>query len=384
MSRRPKPVWDEVESIAQKKGARFPELVAAQWALESGWGAKTSGKHNYFGLKSTGPAKATLATTQEEEGGEMVTIQDWFLDFDSLEACIAYLVQRWYQDWRGHKGVNRAADRNAAAHLLQAEGYATDSKYASKLIGLMDKHAAATVQLVRPVQQASAQAGPLVRLEALHDTWLKKGMEQATELPEKERHPVGRGRIYEVLEWIEVPQDAHAKVVLAHGAGTWFIWEPHWRKLTGAGEAMPRQVDWSDFQSLVTPHLTVGEVLRWDPRRIPSAAGDKRRIIETAKQFEAIRAAWGGPIGVTSFFRPPAVNAAVGGVPNSTHISGQAMDVYPVGRSIHAFYQWMLPRWSGALGDARPRGFLHLDRRPEGNGRFVPGGGVRPWVTWIY
>ena len=33
-------------------GAAHPQLVAAQWALESGWGKTPSGKNNYFGIKA--------------------------------------------------------------------------------------------------------------------------------------------------------------------------------------------------------------------------------------------------------------------------------------------------------------------------------------------
>jgi hypothetical protein len=52
------------------------------------------------------------------------------------------------------------------------------------------------------------------------------------------------------------------------------------------------QVDWDDFACLVTPDLTVGEVLQYDARRKPRSGGDQRRIIATARQFQAIRTAW--------------------------------------------------------------------------------------------
>jgi hypothetical protein len=43
--------WDGVQTAGRHFGAKFPEVVAAQWALESSWGKHTSGTHNYFGLK---------------------------------------------------------------------------------------------------------------------------------------------------------------------------------------------------------------------------------------------------------------------------------------------------------------------------------------------
>ena len=35
--------WGGVKAAAKKAGAKFPEVVAAQWALESAWGEHTSG-----------------------------------------------------------------------------------------------------------------------------------------------------------------------------------------------------------------------------------------------------------------------------------------------------------------------------------------------------
>jgi hypothetical protein len=124
-------------AAATKAGAKFPEVVAAQWALESGWGKHASGQHNYFGLKGLGASKVT----REFLDGQWVTISDNFIDFPSLAACVEYLVSRWYQDYRQHYGVNRADDRNECARLLVKDGYATDPAYADKLIAIMNSQA---------------------------------------------------------------------------------------------------------------------------------------------------------------------------------------------------------------------------------------------------
>ena len=129
--------WEGVLAAARHAGAKFPCVVAAQWALESGWGEHTSGKHNYFGLKGSG----TATPTREFLGGQWVTITDSFIDFPSLAACVEYLVSRWYQDYQQHHGVNRAMTRDECAKLLVSEGYATDPGYASKLISIMNRAA---------------------------------------------------------------------------------------------------------------------------------------------------------------------------------------------------------------------------------------------------
>lgn len=127
--------WEGVLAAGKKAGAKFPECVAAQWALESSWGKHVSGKNNYFGLKGSG----SNVNTQEFINGKWITIKAGFLDFPDLYTCVTYLVERWYKDFGKFKGVNRATSRNECARLLVQEGYATDPDYATKLIQILDR-----------------------------------------------------------------------------------------------------------------------------------------------------------------------------------------------------------------------------------------------------
>ena len=372
--------WEGVRSAAKDAGAKWPELVAAQWALESGWGKHTSGTHNYFGLKG----KGTTRMTTEFINGARVHVEEDFLDFDDLGACVRYLVTRWYKDWESYEGVNRAATREAAAKELVKQGYATDPQYAEKLIKLMTEKAP-VAPTTGDSQLVSKESKPvLFRVEATQGTWLKKRPVQAVELGEKEKVAVEKGSSYAVSAYTEVARDGHARVELSGGAGTWFLFESHWqREQKPSGEALLAEVNWSDFDCLVTPNLSVGEVLQWDRRRIPGANASVRlRILRTAQEFQKIRDAWGRPLGVTSFYRPEPINAQVGGVSGSRHTTGEAMDIYPTTASLESFYQWIRVRWSGGLGDGRRRGFVHLDTR--GGTGFVPGGGARPAAEWDY
>ena len=133
--------WGGILAAAKHAGAKFPECVAAQWALESGWGKHTSGHLNFFGLKSTGGESGKDCVTWEEFDGVNVQIVDSFMNFDSIQECVDTLVTRWYKDYRGYKGVNRALSANECARLLVVEGYATDSQYAEKLIRIMEQQA---------------------------------------------------------------------------------------------------------------------------------------------------------------------------------------------------------------------------------------------------
>ena len=129
--------WNECFRLARKHGARFPELVAAQCCLESGFGKHTSGQHNYLGLKGSG----SVVSTQEFYDGKWVTIKAGFIDFPSLSACIEYLITRWYKDYRQFKGINNAPNRYAAARMLKEQKYATDPDYPAKLSRLMKQYA---------------------------------------------------------------------------------------------------------------------------------------------------------------------------------------------------------------------------------------------------
>ena len=126
--------WDGVFAAGKQAGAKFPEVVAAQWALESSWGKATSGKNNFFGLKGSG----TKVNTQEFINGQWITIQAGFIDFPDLYTCVCYLVDRWYKDYSRYQGINRAQNRDECAQLLIKEGYATDPGYATKLIEVMN------------------------------------------------------------------------------------------------------------------------------------------------------------------------------------------------------------------------------------------------------
>jgi hypothetical protein len=128
--------WDGVVVAAKLAGAKFPEVVAAQWALESGYGKHFSGTWNAFGLKGEGSERET----KEFINGKWVTINAGFIDFPDLQTCISYLVDRWYRDYKTYKGVNRATSRDECARLLQKEGYATDPTYPEKLIRLMSEN----------------------------------------------------------------------------------------------------------------------------------------------------------------------------------------------------------------------------------------------------
>ena len=59
----------------------------------------------------------------------------------------------------------------------------------------------------------------------------------------------------------------------------------------------------------------------------PDAAACQRLQTLVTQLLDPIRAAWGSPITVNSGYRSPALNSAVGGVPTSQHVKGEAADI---------------------------------------------------------
>jgi Peptidase M15 len=139
-------------------------------------------------------------------------------------------------------------------------------------------------------------------------------------------------------------------------------------------------IDWTNPHQKISVYFTVGEVTKGDRRRIPTSPEHIANILALAAELDKVRIAWGKPIGVTSWYRPTAVNRAVGGASHSQHITGRAADVYPIGGDINSFQKWADNHWFGALGYGASRGFVHVDIR---NGKGFGSGGAKG-VRWVY
>ena len=68
-----------------------------------------------------------------------------------------------------------------------------------------------------------------------------------------------------------------------------------------------------------------------------------------------------GPLRVTSWLRPRAINDAVGGAKNSWHLRGSAVDAYPINGSVWDMQRYCELHWPEGVGLGAHRGFVHLD-----------------------
>ena len=224
---------------------------------------------------------------------------------------------------------------------------------------------------------------------ATQGTVLKKAPIDSKYLSEAGKRAYGKGNSIVVTQVDEIPADSHAWFALKDSGERWAAFLPHWKAESAkpAPEApqtaQVKRVDWSNFACPVGKYITVGEILQYDLRRKPiPGSAIEQSILAICKEFDDIREAWDGPIGVTSGYRPEPINSQVGGVPNSYHTRGMALDIYPVGASLQKFYAWLIKRWSGGFGDGRNRGFIHIDTR--NGGRFSSTPDAKPAAVWLY
>lgn len=108
------------------------QLLIAQWALESQWGAKPAGDCNYFGMKAASRHERTCAvTTREVIRGKSVVQDLKFADYDSLEdSCrdYAWLITQgapYRTAWERYQNDHDLHSLIAAV----AGKYATDPNY---------------------------------------------------------------------------------------------------------------------------------------------------------------------------------------------------------------------------------------------------------------
>lgn len=124
-------------------------------------------------------------------------------------------------------------------------------------------------------------------------------------------------------------------------------------------------------------NFTWGEMTKGG-RRVPVNVGITYNTINVAKRMDAIRSLLGDrAIRVTSGYRDPVSNAAVGGAKFSQHKEGNAIDFQVAGLSpVDVFYKIKTSKLCPP-GLAVGRGFVHCDWRKSGRARWLYRGGPR-------
>lgn len=135
-------VWPQAEAAARELGLPT-EVVVGHAALETGWGRHqpAGDSNNLFGIKADASwrgAKASSETREVRAGVEQTERAD-FRRYDSAAESLADYVRFLRGNPRYARALAHGGDAAQFAQGLQKAGYATDPRYASKLLGVIER-----------------------------------------------------------------------------------------------------------------------------------------------------------------------------------------------------------------------------------------------------
>ena len=132
----------------------------------------------------------------------------------------------------------------------------------------------------------------------------------------------------------------------------------------------------------LSPNFTLEELTRSashpEIRNVPDMAQLRNLVLLCVRILQPLRDAIGRPVRITSGFRCPKLNKAVGGVPTSRHLTGQAADIAvgsdAEGKALFDLLRqnkWVdLCLWERSKANPRKR-WIHVQWRERPRGRFV-------------
>ena len=81
-------------------------------------------------MKALPDQDSTAKVSPEYDADGESKVESQFLNFDTPQDGVDYLVKVWYKNYKGYTGVETdSKDANEVADKLQSEGYATDPNY---------------------------------------------------------------------------------------------------------------------------------------------------------------------------------------------------------------------------------------------------------------
>ena len=133
-------------SAAAKLGLE-PEVLVAQAALESGWGKHTIAKadgtnsHNYFGIKASRDWQGDVVAVRTHEfiNGRALKVNADFRSYPDAAAAFDDYVNFLSSHPRYAGTLQHGGDPERFAAGLAAAGYATDPRYADKILAVRDQ-----------------------------------------------------------------------------------------------------------------------------------------------------------------------------------------------------------------------------------------------------
>ena len=134
---------DVAEEVSTQSGIPS-SLILAVGALESAWGSSelTRRSNNFFGIKADDPDKPTCCLpTREFVNQRAFTVKACFRAYEDPQGSFHDFANLLLSDVRYRSLFEHHPDDYTRwAHSLQASGYATDPKYAEKLIRVIRQY----------------------------------------------------------------------------------------------------------------------------------------------------------------------------------------------------------------------------------------------------
>ena len=152
-----------IYEMAVKSGAEFPEAVVAQYQLETTSGEDNIGTNNFFNLKAVEGMDYTEKVVDEYEvDGKKVQEKAKFINFDTAQEAVDYLVKLWYKDYKGYTGVETGSENaGQVAEKLHAATFAPDPNYADKLKKILKQNEG----LINKIKEGKASPEEISKLE---------------------------------------------------------------------------------------------------------------------------------------------------------------------------------------------------------------------------
>ena len=127
--------YSDVVSLSQQSGFKAPNVMAAMWALETGYGKSMSGRNNLFNIKSSDGSGAVTTTREYSSDGSSYTTSARWREYEapsqSVDDFISFISS--------YAGVSEAQTPRELVTALHSQGYATDPGYVDKVVGVMSR-----------------------------------------------------------------------------------------------------------------------------------------------------------------------------------------------------------------------------------------------------
>ncbi|MGF1499910.1 MAG: D-Ala-D-Ala carboxypeptidase family metallohydrolase [Elainellaceae cyanobacterium] len=305
------------------------------------------------------------------------------------------------QSYALHSYAYADAQGNFASHIKIALRYQQDFIRDLSTWFVYDRHAYIEYdgEIVYPPEDPN-----LPTLLITQDTLFKRRPLQSSNLPNSEVFPVVKGSLWKLSSYAYrdaqgADFNGHIKFALRYerdeinGFNTWYVFEGHAQVRVGdrvvyplprptppAPPAPPPPPSYSgipfrlpgnvstfytDQPIIPGGNFTWGEATK-NASRIPDTVAIVDNIIGLARELQRVRDQIGRPFQVNSWYRPPAINAAVGGAPRSYHLTGRAADLEVAGYSGRQVANEVFSWWRGGIGlYSHLPNVIHLDTGPR-------------------